>query len=395
MGDTLTTTLHLPSHARAAEALRKPPPGASSAAPAGGSWSPLALPAMPGTPNSASGSDDSGSPPSPASAASLTGFESSVSREQALALESAAHAQAAGPGLQTLPQVRNRSIALVKDWAEKKAQAEAAGVDLRKKTFINKLISTGASLITLSAAVMLTVATGGAALPFLAIAAVRTTLLIGDTLCAWEDRRRAMAVPPQPRLPLGANCLGNAIHGLGRAMGLGDDRARTVGKYGSGLVLVGLATAGIAVALPHEGIALTSAVMRYLSSAGGMAGTSSQAHASDAYDQRAQARDEAAAELHKDLLAAAQSPQMREETYQAWCDELAEQLPAASAQTREDLALLMKQAYDARHSEKTPDLVGADRATTAMRLVNDVVGLHAFGSFSLTALAHGGVLSLA
>ncbi|MBL0422963.1 hypothetical protein JI739_21685 [Ramlibacter sp. AW1] len=139
----------------------------------------------------------------PASFRNAAPDDAPANADKAHALEAAARAQAQGAGLATTPSSRPETIKLLKDWAAKQADAEKAGVNLRKSTFLAKLLPTALSLLTVAAAAALTVFTAGAATPFLVIASVRSAVLIGDCACAWIDRQRARQDIPAAPLPMG------------------------------------------------------------------------------------------------------------------------------------------------------------------------------------------------
>lgn len=300
------------------------------------------------------------------------------------------------PGEQALRSQRSDALRQITRWAEKDAQAQAAGVDLRRKTFINKLISTGAALITLGVAVALSVATAGAATPLVAVAGVRAVVLMGDSLAAWIDWRRSTETPPR-KLPLGANCLGNLLYGLATRIGVKDlDAAKQAARVGSGLITVGLASASLALGLPHEGLPLLATLLRYASNLGSMGGTAAQAKAADAYDDLAKARDRAKSDLSGLFMEVAVPSGMGAQAYQDWCSDLWAEFAAqgASPQTLETLSQIINSAWaSVRDDKPVPSPVDADRSTLVQRLVNDVVGLHAGASFTLTAFTHSGVTS--
>lgn len=313
----------------------------------------------------------------------------------AQAAERAARAQAKTPGEAAIRSNRHQVLRTMRGWAEKDRQAQAAGVDLRKRTFINKLISTGAALITLGAAIAVTVATFGATLPFAAVAGARALTLIGDSLCAWLDWRGSTETPPS-KLPLGANCLGNLLYGLGIFLGADEDEAKTAAKVGSGLITLGLTSASLATGLPQEGISLLSSLLRYVASLGSIAGTASQAKASDRYDHLAQARDLKKTDVLELLMESAMTAGTDAQAYQAWCAGLRAELAThdIDPQALVTLEKIMTSAWQsAQEGEPVPDPVDADRSTLIQRLVNDVVGLQAGATFSLTAAAQGGAFS--
>lgn len=386
-----TTTFRLPAGSRTAAAWRlAAAEGGADAAgqahghgpglappPPGGDWAPLPLP---------------GALAPPAQA---------LPSEQALAAEKEAQALASQPGPPAVPFIHNHTLARTRVWAERKAQAEAAGVDLRKKTFINKLISVGASLVTLGVAAALAAASGGAATPLVIIAAARTLLLIGDAGCAWTDWRRSQEREPR-KLPLGANCLGNLLYSMctrdtkdlpPEEKNEKEERAKRFAKAFSGVVVVGLASANLALGLPEAGMSLLSTLLRYVSNGGSTLGTLRQARTTHQFDRMTQARDQAASNLHLDLLAAARASGVNQAGYQALCDELRKGVmqQGASDATLADLDDLMRQTWASRDEKTRPNLTGADRATLPQQVVNDLVGFQSAASLAMNAAQHGGI----
>lgn len=316
--------------------------------------------------------------------------------EEARAIEAAAMALAQGPGVAAVRSNRQYIVRMAHRWATKNQIAEAAGVQLRKATFFNKLLSTGGALITLGVAAALAVATGGAALPFVLIASVRAAVLVSDSMCAWADWRGAKETPPV-RMPLGANSLGNLIYALGTRWGLPEAQAKSLGKNVSAVLIVGLGAAGLALSMPHEGIAPAGAALRYAASALGLAGTSRQAGVSDQEDPILQDRDAARADLHTALLEQAIQPGMNLAGFAAWCATLRTDLASAGmdAQTQADLQkVIAAVAEDVRAGESVTDPVGTDRANIVPRLVNDLQALNAGTNLVWTAVAQGRLLGV-
>ncbi len=316
--------------------------------------------------------------------------------EEARAIERAARALAQGPAVAAVRSNRQYILRMAQRWAHKNQVAEAAGVQLRKATFFNKLLSTGGALITLGAATALAVATGGAALPFVLIASVRAAVLVSDSICAWADWRGAKETPPV-RLPLGANSLGNLIYALGAGLGLPEAQAKSLGRNVSGVLIVGLGAAGLALAMPHEGITTASAALRYTASALGLAGTGRQADVSDQQDPIVRARDTARANLHTALLEQATQPGMGLAGFTAWCAALRADLALVGmdAQTQADLQKVIDAvAADVRANESVTTPVGADRANIVPRLVNDVQAANAAANLVWTGLAQARLLDV-
>lgn len=322
-------------------------------------------------------------------------------REAALQIERTARAQAQGPGLAAVEGSPGYVLAQVRDWSEKSARAEAVGVDLRKATFINKLIATGAAFITLGAVLAGTAVTGGAALPFLLVAAVRTAVLVGDCLCAYVQWKGSQESPPVT-LALGASALGNMLYYLGEGLGLAEAHCKSIGRYGGGVLTVGLAASGLVLALPGEGIALSAILLRYFSSGGGVVSAARQHRSATNYEQVARSRDEVTASLRHLVADVARRPGVGDPApdlhrFEHWCEELRVHLVEHEDYDDDALASLdkiLREAWASANVGVAPPGVGADRvANIAQRTVNDVVGVNSASSLALGGLAHGGLWS--
>ncbi len=378
----MATSIHLPSRSSTAQAWRNqaaaasPPPAGQDPA-QGPSHLPLAV-TLP--------------PPQQ----SFTREEAEAHAQAARAQSEAAASAAGTPtlGESTIQSSKAYATRMVKAWADNDAKAREAGVNLRKSAFINKLIGTAAAFIVLGVAAAATALTAGAGSPFLAVAITRTALLVGDSLCAWKDWQRSKEPQPRP-LPMGANCLGNAIYALAKAGKASDATAKDWAKYLGGAVTVGLASTSLVLGMPQEGISLLSSMLRYLSSGAVIAATTSQAKAADRYDEVAQARDRAKVDLFTHLMDRAALP-VGSKAYLDWCAELRDELKRVDPQDKLSTAFdqLAHDAWVAIHHRKgAPDLVDGDRSTMASRAVNDILGMQAGANFAWTAATHGGAMS--
>ncbi len=315
---------------------------------------------------------------------------------QSREMERTARERAAGPCEDAVRSNRGHVLRMTRRWAERDMTARAAGVQLRKATFFNKLLSFGAALVTLGGTAALSVVTGGAALPLLLLASVRATVLAFDCLCAWVDWRGSREHPPV-RMPVGANSLGNMLYGVGSHLGWSEERSKALGRNGGALLTLALSVAGLALASPQEGIDAASAALRYGASVLTLAGTGRQARDSDHYEAIAKARDEARAELQKALLDHAPQAGQDAARLTDLCEELQSELEAdgIGADTVGDLRQIFDAvATDFRQHESTTNPVGADRNNTALRLVNDLVGLGAGANMVWTGVAQTRLLEV-
>jgi len=162
------------------------------------------------------------------------------------------------------------------------------------------------------------------------------------------------------------------------------------------LITLGLTSTSLAIGLPHEGLSLLSSLLRYAASLGGIGGTVLQAKGADRYDRLAQARDQSKADVFELLMESAVAAGADAPAYQAWCADLRKELEAQrlDPQALAVLEKIMTSAWQsAQEGEPVLDPVDADRSTLVQRLVNDVLGLQAGASLSLTAAAQGGAFS--
>jgi hypothetical protein len=92
---------------------------------------------------------------------------------------------------------------------------------------------------------VLTAATGGIALPMLALACVNLAVNVGDSVCAFRNLRNMQALArgeePPYKLPGGTSCIKNLVHNLATAAGAGNETAGQVATVIGGFVQVGLA----------------------------------------------------------------------------------------------------------------------------------------------------------
>lgn len=343
----------------------------------------------------------------------LPAARSGLSRPQAEAAEQAAQAAAQGAGLSVVSSPQPEVVSLIKGWATKNAHAEAAGVDMRKAVFVSKLVSTVASLLTVGAAVALTVATAGAATPFLIIAATRTAVLIGDAWCARLDLQRSQETPPRP-LPMGSNFLGNAVYGLVHAAGASPEASRTMAKYGSTLLSVGLVGASLAFALPTDAMDFSIAMMRFAAGMGGLLGAKSHAHAADQHEAVVQASVTAASDVLAALKAQAAKAGFDPEDFGDFCQDFRAQV-AAQVTDEATLKALDHLLASARSGGPAggpggdsavdpaaapaggdhfdlPLLLSADGPSRTSRRLDTLFGANSLLSSALTAFAHFGAL---
>lgn len=139
-------------------------------------------------------------------------------------------------------------LAALQAQGNKLRAAAAAGVDLARKTFMSRLLGASLSAMFLGVAVALTVATGGAAAPVLAIAALRFISVAADAACAykcWRDACDAQAGRPVSRpLPMRASAVGNLVYAVAIHRGYTPEEATRWATRGQGLVALSLAVAG-------------------------------------------------------------------------------------------------------------------------------------------------------
>ncbi len=333
-----------------------------------------------------------------------------------------ARRRAEGPGRAMAPPRARQVTRTLRQWARRHAQARQAGIDLRKKAFLSKLLSTGCALLTVGAASVMTVLTGGAATPVLAVASVRAALLIADCWCAWVHWQRAVRVPPEPPLPMGGNFLGNVVYRAAIAAGVGPLRARECAAYGSGALLVALAATGMGLSLGLSADTIPPEVtaMRYAAGAGSLLSLGTFARAADGYDPAARRRDEAAADLFKEILeravtvhgaalrvrrqgqlgetegGAARRRQVREMTraFATWIEDMRDGLASAhdNPQLQADFERILAAACTtAVTREFTADgVMGADRDSMPLRVVNDVILCQVGTSMAVALAAQAG-----
>lgn len=122
------------------------------------------------------------------------------------------------------------------------------GVDLAKKTFMSKLLGVGMSAVFTAVALAVTVATGGAAAPVMAVAALRFISVASDAACAFQCWRDAVnGIPPERSLPMRASGVGNLIYFAAKRWGKDHDAAVRLATRGSAAVAVSLAVTGAVV----------------------------------------------------------------------------------------------------------------------------------------------------
>lgn len=152
-------------------------------------------------------------------------------------------------------------------------QAREAGVDLARAGFMSRLLGTGLYAVAVGVALALTVTTGGAAAPMLAIASARFLHVAADAgyaLRIWRDARDAAAGKPvRPPPPMGANALGNLFHAVFSRAPFDPARAVDRATRAAAFVQFGLAVSALALgtavpvpaALAHQVSRLTASTL--------------------------------------------------------------------------------------------------------------------------------------
>lgn len=327
----------------------------------------------------------------------LPAARSALSRPQAEAAEQAAHAAVRGPGLAQVHVSPEKVATLVKGWAEAKARAEVAGVDLRKAVFVSKQVSTVASLLTLGVAVALTVATAGAATPLLIVAATRTAILIGDAWCAREDLRRMQETPPTS-LPMGSNFLGNLIYSLVHREGSSPEESQRRAKLGSGLLSVGLVGASLALTFPLSVVDFSVSMARFAAGVGGVLGAASHGRASDLHERAIQSSANGAQALLEELRKPAVEKTVDVEAFGDFCQSLRAQV--VEQLESESMINDLDQILAAAKAGSSAEVAGLDRSAQSAvdrpsqtsRWLDTLFSVKGVASAVLTAFAHLGAL---
>ncbi len=310
-----------------------------------------------------------------------------------LAKEAIALSKASGPGLPAVPTNRSQVLDRMRSWVGKFKEAEAAGVDLRKATFVNKRTAAMASLFSLGAAIALTIGTGGVASPLIIVAAVRSGTLIGDCICSYLHWKGPPATVAK-WLPMGGKFVDNAFHHLLTAMGAKPETAAKYAGRGGALVATAMAAATLGLGFPHQSLDLGILMCRYISGIGSVAASTAQEHATDKYDPVAKARDEAGAELFLALRSQGKELGLESEAFKSYCDEWRQALGAESPSPALDkeFTRLLATLGKTHDQLAMADFVGSDRVNYLQRVTNSLVGTHSTLGIGVTVLSQAQIL---
>lgn len=150
-----------------------------------------------------------------------------------------------------LPSQRSEALDQLKASAAKLETARRAGVDLARASFMAKLLGAAMNAVGVGVAAALTVVTGGAAAPMLAIASMRFLSAAADAGYAcklWRDARDAAdGKPVGPPPPMGANALGNLFHAAFSCRPFDAAKAVDRATRAASFVQFGLAVSALAV----------------------------------------------------------------------------------------------------------------------------------------------------
>jgi hypothetical protein len=310
-----------------------------------------------------------------------------------LAKEAIALSKASGPGLPVVPTSRPEVLERMRSWVGKFKEAEAAGVDLRKATFVNKRSAAMASLFSLGAAIALTIGTGGVASPLIIVAAVRSGMLIGDCICSyfhWKGPPETVA----KWLPMGGSFVGNAFHHLFTAMGAKPETAAKYAGRGGALVATGMAAAMLGLGFPHQSLDLGILMCRYISGIGGVAASEAQWHATDKYDPVAKGLAVAGAEFFLALRSQGKELGLESEAFKSYCDELRQALGAESPSPELDKKFTRLFATLGKKHDQLAmaDFIGFERVNYLQRVTKSLVGTHSTLGIGVTVLSHAQIL---
>lgn len=138
-----------------------------------------------------------------------------------------------------------------------------AGVDTAKRSFFGKLAGAIVGGVVVGLAAGLTVVTGGAAAPLLALACVNLAVSAGDARCSYHNYKNAVAVSQgkpetNPKMPMGNSCIDNCIHSTLTFCGVKDSTAKTAATWVGRGVSLGL---GISAMLISGGATQATAAL--------------------------------------------------------------------------------------------------------------------------------------
>jgi hypothetical protein len=162
--------------------------------------------------------------------------------------------------------------ALLRQAGLKLLRAREAGVDVARMTCLSKALGVAASAIGLGVAVALAVVSLGAAAPLVAIAGTRLLQAAADARdarqCLVNARRLrdGEAIPPGDERPLGANALGNLLHGVARRRGLGDIDAVRFATNASAFLSTGLSVVALGVGMVAPALPLSETICQWVNS---------------------------------------------------------------------------------------------------------------------------------
>ncbi len=148
--------------------------------------------------------------------------------------------------------------AMADEALEKAGQAEAdakkMGIAKAKREVIGKCLAAAGALLGFCVAIAVTLLSGGAGVPLLALAGVGFAVAGLDAVCAVADHDNKLK--GKEGLAMGSDAIGNGIHFLLTKAGVSDGRAKDVAKVGSKVLNGGLtiATALTGVFAPAAGI---------------------------------------------------------------------------------------------------------------------------------------------
>jgi hypothetical protein len=114
---------------------------------------------------------------------------------------------------------------------ESQDKARALGVDIARRQFVVQALALAAASVGLGAALAVTVLSGGAGVPLLALAGLAFSLATADTACAlYEWRSKAAG---GEGLPMAGDSLANVIYAVGKRCHASNERATQLAAYGS------------------------------------------------------------------------------------------------------------------------------------------------------------------
>ncbi len=110
-------------------------------------------------------------------------------------------------------------------------KAKALGVDTARRQFVVQALALAAATVGLGAAIAVTVLSGGAGVPLLALAGLAFSLASADTACAlYEWRSKAAG---GEGLPMAGDSLANVIYAVGKSAHASNEQAKKIAGYGS------------------------------------------------------------------------------------------------------------------------------------------------------------------